>query len=67
MFVFVRFQSTQLMVEMQNKDSDPKMAPQFGENPEHRNRIRAARNANANAAARPDHGMTADGLEDSFI
>jgi hypothetical protein len=56
-----------LMVEMQNKESDPKLAAQFGENPEHRNRIRAARNANPNATARPNHGMTADGLEDSFV
>ncbi len=66
-FVFVRFRSSQLMIEMQNKNRDPEMCPQLGENAEHRHRIRAARNANPNAVARPDHGVPANGFEDSSV
>ena len=66
-FVFVRFRSPQLMVEMQNKNRDPELRPQLGENPQHRHRIRAARNAHANAVARPNHGVPADRVEDSFV
>jgi hypothetical protein len=66
-FVFVRCRSPKLMVEMQNKNRDPKMRPQPGENSEHRHRIRAARNANANPVARPNHGVPADGCEDSSV
>jgi hypothetical protein len=66
-FVFVRFRSSQLMIEMQNKNRDPEICPQLSENAEHRYRIRAARNANPNAVARPDHGVPANGFQDSFV
>jgi hypothetical protein len=43
------------------------LRPQLGENPEHCHRIRAPRNANANPVARPNHGVPADGFEDSSV
>jgi hypothetical protein len=55
------------MVEMQNQNGDPEMRPQLGENPEHRHRIRSSRNANAQAAARPNHAVPADHVENAFV
>ena len=66
-FVLIRFRSAQLVVEMQNKNRDPKLSPQLAENPEQRQRIGAARNADADPVARPDHGVPVDGLESSFV
>jgi hypothetical protein len=66
-FVFVRFRSAQLMVKMQNKNRDPKLCPQLGENAQHRHRIRTTRNPNANTASRPNHGVPADRVEHSSI
>jgi hypothetical protein len=66
-FVFICFRSPQLMVEMQHKNRDPEIRPQLGENAEHRDRIRTSRNANANAVARPNHGVPGDNIEDSSV
>jgi phosphate-selective porin len=55
------------MVEMQNKNRDSELRPQLGENPEKGHRIRAARNADANTAARPNHVVAVNGLEDAFV
>jgi len=65
--VFIRFRTSKLVVEMQDEKRDPKVCPQLRENPEHCDRIRAARNAHTNPVARPNHGVPADGFEDSFV
>jgi hypothetical protein len=67
MFVFIRFGSPQLMIEMQNMNRDSKRLSQTRKNPEHRHRIRSPGDTNANATSRPDHYVPGDGFEHSLL
>lgn len=49
LLVAIRLRTAQLVIEMNNRENDTQLAPQFEHQPQQRNRINPARNGDANA------------------
>jgi hypothetical protein len=56
-----------LVVEMQNKNGDPKFSLQIGKNAQHGDGIRATGNPQSDPVTRTNHGVPGNGVADAFM